>query len=262
MKKYFYLAGLGLLLSSCGGESTPGGDSDSTKTDTVAALPANSAIDPALLAKFTVSTAIPFAQDSAYLASMILNDTNKLTADELRYLSYGFVDTEVSYEGLIPVEDALFFDSLKADGSYDGYIETADIGMMIRSEAHVAQKVKVDDSTDVLLWVVDFGTYEACPYASGKILYGSVLRNGVVTSTTILGEDSGGADAPVWSTTVSLVSMTSNGITVFKTDQNCAGEADEEGNEAVDVSTLDFILSIDENGVWKQEPIVVTEEPL
>jgi hypothetical protein len=258
MKKYFYFAGLGLLLSSCGGESTPGGDSDTTKTDTVAALPGNTAIDPALLAKFTVSTELPFMQDTAYLAEMILNDTNKLTTDELRYLSYGFVDTEVSYEGLIPVEDAFFFDSLKADGSYEGYIETADIGMMIRSDAHVAQKVKLDDSTDVLLWVVDFGTYEACPYASGRILYGSVLRNGVVTSSTILGEDSGGADAPIWSTTVSLVSMTSQGVSVFKTDHNCAGEADEEGNEAVDVSTVDFILTIDANGVWKQEPVAVT----
>lgn len=242
-------------MSSCGGESVTGSDYDTTKTDPVADVPANSAIDPELLAKFTVSTTIPFMQDSTYLTGMTLSDTSKLAADEVRYLSYGFVNTDVSYEGLIPVQDALFFDSLKADGSYEAYIEAADIGMMVRSDAFIAQKVKLDDSTDILLWVVDYSTYEACPYGAGKVLYGSVMRRGQVTSSTILGETSNWADAPVWSSTVSQVSITSEGISVFKTDQNCTGEADQEENEAVDISTLDFILSIDENGVWKQEPV-------
>src|SRR5687768_14370396 len=137
MKKYFYLAGLGILLGSCGGSSTPGGDQDTTQTDSLAVVPGNIDIDEAaLLAKFTVSTGLPFVQDSAYLPALPKNDTTKLTADEMRYLSFGFVNTEVSYEGLVPVEDALFFDSLHTTGSIDGYMEAVDIGMMIRSDAY------------------------------------------------------------------------------------------------------------------------------
>jgi len=253
MKNIFYLTTLALLISS---SETTDHNTDSTNTDTVAMRPANIDIDVnALLAKFTIAAPMPFVQDTLYLEGLNLNDTNSLSSDEVKYLSYGFVETDVSYEGLSPVQDVLFFDSLQADGSYESYISAVDIGMMVRSDAFVAQKVIVDDSTSVLLWIVDYATYEACPYASGKILYGSVLRNGEVTSCTILGEDSGGADAPIWSTTLILVSITKTGITVFKTDENCGGEVDEKDQDIVDLSHLDFILTIDENGVWKQEPV-------
>jgi len=256
MKNIFYISSLGLLLSSCGGESaTSENVTDTAKTDIAALVPENDEINQALLEKFKISTELPFVQDSVYLANLSYSDTNALTVDEAKYLSFGFVDSDVSYRGLSPVDDFYFFDSLKVNDGYESFMEVIDIGMMIRSDAFIAQKVIVDDSTSILLWIVDYATYEACPYASGKVLYASVLRNNVVTSCTILGEDSSGADAPIWSETLSLLSLTKAGYWVSKRDRNCAGEVDAEENDLVDESSIDYILIIDAKGVWKLEPV-------
>jgi len=257
MKNIFYISSLGLLLSSCGGESaTSENVTDTAKTDTAVLVPENDEINQALLEKFKISTELPFVQDSVYLANLSYSDTNALTVDEAKYLSFGFVDSDASYRGLSPVDDFYFFDSLKVNDEYDSFIEVVDIGMMVRSNAFIAQKIVIDDSTSVLLWIVDFATYEACPYSAGTILYGSVLRNNVVTSCTILGEDSSGADAPIWSETLSVLSMTKAAFSVNKEDRNCGGDVDPEENEIVNESSQIFNLTIDENGSWKLEPEV------
>jgi len=262
MKNFFYIAGLGVILSACGGESTtPENNSTDTvqiTTDTVAIVPSNAPISPALLAKFKVNSNLPFVQDSAWLGDLELEAA--LTADEVKYLTFGFVDTDISWSGMSPVEDFLFFDSLAAADEYDAYVETADIGMTVYSDAYVAQKVTLDDSTQILLWVVNHGTADSCPFGAGRVLYGSVLRNNAVASCTILGEDFAGADPPVWDEGLTLVSVKKDGISVWKRYKSGGGETDEEGNELIDETIEDFILGMDANGAWKQEEIVISED--
>lgn len=257
MKKIFYLAGLGLILTSCGGDATPAdGTTDSTATDTLAMLDSNIVIDvDALLAKFTVSSPLPYMQDTSFLLDAVITDSTALTANEAVYLSYGFVENSISYLSQGPIQDFIFFDSLKTSGEYEQYVEVADIGMMVRSEAFVAQKVVVDDSTTLLLWCVSFATYEACPYSSGTVLYATVLRNNAVTSCTIIGEDSAGADAPIWSETRSVASLKVGDYSVWTEDRNCGGDVDEEGNDMVDESTKEFKLTITPQGVWEVEEL-------
>lgn len=257
MKNIFYLLGLSLFMLSCGGDAeTTNQNSDSTTTDTVAMTTPNIVIDVnALLAKFTTVATIPFQQDSNYLADLELSDSNALTANEAIYLSYGFVDNEISYSGIYPIQDFLFFDSLKTAGEYESYVEVVDIGMMVVSDAFVAQKIILDDSTSVLLWCVSYSTYEACPYSSGTILYATVFKNNVATSCTIVGEDGGGADAPVWSETLSLCSFKVGDYSVWSRDRNCGGDVDEEGNEMVDEFIKEFKLTINPQGVWEVESL-------
>lgn len=251
MKQFIYLFGLGLLLTACSGESnTTTTNSDTTKTDTLALLP-NIDIDVnSLLSKFTVSVNEPFIQDTLYLAEKVsMSDTTALAIDEIKYLSYNYIENEMSFSGKSSIDDAMFFDSLKANNEYEGYVEVIDIGMMKDAKAYVAQKVVLDETTTLLLWFVDYGTYEACPYSSGKTLYASVFQNNEVKSCTLIGEDSSSGDAPYWSSDMILVSITKDKITALKKDSN-GGDTDEEGNEITFESSTEYELTIDENGVW------------
>ncbi|MBK9590081.1 MAG: hypothetical protein IPO32_00865 [Crocinitomicaceae bacterium] len=110
MKQFIYLFGLGLLLTACSGESTTTtSNSDTTKTDTLAMLP-NIAIDlNALLSKFSVSTSEPFVQDTLYLAENVsMSDITALTTDEIKYLSYNYIENEMSFSGKSSIDDAMF----------------------------------------------------------------------------------------------------------------------------------------------------------
>lgn len=259
MKIHLATIALGLLLTSCGGESgTPAGDSDTTKTDTVVVIP-NITIDvPSLLAKYPAVSAVPFNQDSAYLAEMEMSDSAKLRADEVRFLSFNFVESDLSYSGKSSIDDALFFDSLKTAGGYESYVEVLDIGMMKDANAYAAQHIALDDSTGLLLWYVDFGTYEACPYFSGKTLYASVFRNNEVKSCTLIGESSGGGDAPYWSETQILFSVENGKMIATKTDRN-GGDTDEEGNDIVSESLVTYELVI-VDGMWQVTEVTAPVE--
>lgn len=261
MKTILYPIAFTLLLTSCGGDtSTTTTTADTTGTDTLAMLP-NIEIDvDALLSKFAISVNAPFIQDSLYLAEKVgMTDTTALTADEIKYLSYNFIENDMSYSGKSSIDEALFFDSLKANNEYEGYLEVIDIGMMADVKAYLAQKVVLDETTTLLLWFIDFATYEACPYSSGKVLYASVFRNNEIKSCTLIGEDSAGGDPPYWGENLTLVSISADKITAVKRDRN-GGDTDEEGNEMVDEITTEFELTIDANGVWTVTQ--VAEEPV
>lgn len=251
MKKLVYLLPFAVVLTSCGGDATVNDTaSDSTKTDSTAVLNPNISIDLAgLLAKFPASTALPFEQDSAYLVDQTMEDSFKLTGDEAKYLSYNFVESDILFSGKTTIDDVVFFDSLKLSGGYDGYVEVLDLGMMKDANAYAAERLKLDDSTELLMWYIDFGTYEACPYFSGKYLYASIFRNNQITSCIAIGEDSGGGDAPYWSETTTLCAITSGKISATRVDRN-GGETDEEGNDMVSESTTTFTIQI-VNGQWE-----------
>lgn len=255
MKKFLYAAICGFALTSCGGESAETTQTtDSTAVDTTALVNANITIDVnALLGKYDAPLALPFIQDSAYLEELEMTDSSSLTGDEVRFLSYNFVDSDLSYSAKSSIDDVLFFDSLRLNDAYDGYVEVLDIGMMKDAYAYVTENIKLDDSTNLLLWAIDFTTYEACPFFAGTTLYASVFRNNQVQSCTLIGETSGGGDAPYWSETYIRCSIEHGKISATKIDRN-GGDTDEEGNDLVTESTSAFTFEI-VNGSW-----VVTEE--
>lgn len=241
------------FLMACGGNPETTKHSDTTAVEVIDSVVLDSNIiinTDALMAKYSSEITLPFTPDSTWLIDIELTDSNMLTADEAIYLSYGYVTSDISYQATTCVDDFVFFDSLKQHDEYDAYIETVGLGQMVKSDAYVVQKIILNDSTELLLWLVDFATYEACPYSAGRVLYASVWRNGHITSSTIIGEDSGGGDAPYWGGTSVLPNFTSTGFTVTRKEINGEGEVDENDNEIVTTEQYDFILEISPEGVW------------
>lgn len=252
MKNIFYVLSFAFLISSCGGESVETTQTtDTTSTDTVAAVIPIIDIDmTALMSKFATKAELPFIQDSMLLADKYeVPSDSALLRDQVIYLGFNFQSSDLAYSGDTYIDDFLFFDSLHTAGEYEGYVEILDIGMMKQADAFSLSEIVIDENTSVLLWYITFSTYEACPYSSGTMLYASVLKNNVVTSCTVIGEDSGGADAPYWGSTLSMCSLTKDKMIVTKIDKN-GGDTDEEGNDIVSESISEFELTIDENGVW------------
>ena len=89
-------------------------------------------------------------------------------------------------------------------------------------------------------------------------MYEIFLKNNFAKSCTIIGEDGGDADAPVWSETLSLCSFKLNDYSVWSRDRHCGGDVDEEGNELVDEFIKEFKLTINPQGVW--EVVLISPE--
>ena len=140
-------------------------------------------------------------------------------------------------------------------GTYEDYVNNIDIGMMKESEANIHQKLIIDANNYIMLWSISYSTYEACPYASGTIVFGTYFNNNVAQNTATLGEDSGGGDAPYWGGTLITSQISSTAIITQKYEVN-GGDMDEEtGEEIIDRTDNTYNIALTELGfeVVKEE---------
>jgi hypothetical protein len=103
---------------------------------------------------------------------------------------------------------------------------------MARTEASAMQLVNLNDSADLFLWVLDYSSYEACPYYSGTTIYGSLFVNRKFKNTAAIGDISGGGDPPVWGGTLITSNIRENRIEIR--------ELQEFGDEMYDEETEEY----------------------
>lgn len=257
MKNIIILFISATALFSCGGNSTStttqSNDSLNTavSNDSISVLEEKISIDlPMLLAKYPKAKSFPYKADSIYFDDLITDFSSPLTGQEVLFLSQSMVSISFAY-GTHSIEDFVFIDSLKAIDKYDGYVDTLDLGMTKESDAAVVDKLVLNDSTTLLLWYINYSTYEACPYGHGAYLFASILQNESVISCVQLGENSGGADAPYWGSTLTTFKLTNTGAKITKINTN-GGDEDEEGNEIVERSSEKFELILVDN-IWMEQ---------
>ena len=234
-----------LFLFGCGGnpEDQITSQKDSVTVDNAVDSTLNSVIDLGLLRRFTFSADLPFESDSLYFENLMLEHDSVLSKADVMYLTYGFLETEISNAASYKLLNFYEIDSIKLSGGYDEYVENLDLGMMKESDAYIDRKIKLDDSTTLLVWYLTYSTYEACPYASGTLLFASVLYDNVVTSSTLIGENSGSGDAPYWGETSTCCHLTENSFSAGKKEMN-GGDEDEEGNEIVEKEYAEYGFQI------------------
>lgn len=255
MKKYLVLFIASTLVMSCGG-NTENNNNNSTDTlqvehnDSSSLKPQSIVVDVdnMLQTNFSETAKLPYKIGDEFYENLPL-EANILATDFVKFLSQNFVETDLSYSGLSSIQDVVFFDSLKLAEEYESYCEMLDIGMMKDATAHSICQLSMDESTTLLIWFVDFATYEACPYFAGKTVYASVLKNNQIVSCTLIGEDSGGGDAPYWSENLIESTISTNNVKSVKYDRS-GGETDEEGNEIVDESETAYELILSADGMW------------
>ncbi len=123
--------------------------------------------------------------------------------------------------------------------------------MMARSEASAVQLISLDDSTDLFLWLVDYSSYEACPYSAGKSIYGSLFVNKEFRNTALIGDESGGGDPPVWGSTIITSEISSEVIKLLEVQE--FGDEDENYEEVISRDEYHHLLKIQDGYLVETE---------
>jgi hypothetical protein len=123
---------------------------------------------------FAGQLVLPLNIDSAFI---VRQDTAQpLAYSALRSMKAEFATIENEKQLQYYINDFCKIDSMRSLGQYSKYTEGLDIGMMQNATAYRLGNIRLKDKTDLLLWRLNFSSYEACPNYSGIFVVGSLRR--------------------------------------------------------------------------------------
>lgn len=145
--------------------------------------------------KFKTGRTLPFKADTALFFHLEGGDS--LTGTDVRALAGSWFKHDLVSN--VQYEFAEFYkiDSLKATGGYPSYVDSLDIGQTKDSKAYAVCRLAYDSVTTLLVWALTASSYEACPYFSGQTVYFTVLHNGKIQESFLLGAYESAGDPPV-----------------------------------------------------------------
>lgn len=260
----FILAGLFLFSCNSSEKANEKSDnSDSTDTthvsedsivvDTVSAfIPELSEDLKQLLARSTSNLELPLDLDSAKLSSVLKMCEEALSVDEVKILSSNIISHSYSANSKYWIEKFYEIEGLKAKGKYEDYVDGLDIGMLRDIDASIGPIIVVDSSKKIMLWKVSYGSFEACPYFSGEVLMATIMVNNEIINCALVGEFSGGGDAPYWSDTFISSLIENDGFRSIQINSS-GGDEDEEGNEIIETKKTDIYINITSEGFVEEK---------
>lgn len=245
MKKLFYFAlcGLPFLFVNCGGndasENTSNTDSLTTDTsfaDTLTLVPVRTSIDvTALLERVDTIFTLPFSlnEEDVESWSMEAGYESDLSNGEVQHLAFEITDNDYSNYAMFSISEFADLDSMIIKGEYDDYVENLDLGEVESAYANLIGRINLSENQFLLLWSTDYSTVQACPYGHGFYVWATLFTNEIAINTTLIAENSGGADAPYWNSRTISCSITSKKIELQIVDGE-GGEMDEETDEEIE----------------------------
>jgi hypothetical protein len=166
----------------------------------------------AILDKSDTTYSLPYNVDTNFVHAINYlerSDESALSYLNGQYLAERLLENSPTFNGEYYIKIFCELDSLKSVGAYEEYVRNLDIGMMQVADAFVEGMIQLNDQKQVLLWSINYSTYEACPFASGAAVYGTLLDNYEVINTMLLAEVSSGGDPPSWGDTNVSTEITS-----------------------------------------------------
>jgi len=95
------------------------------------------------------------------------------------------------------VFEVLRLNHLKRMSQYEDYVNLLDLGQLKDANAYWIGRIEKGD-TALILWNVQYSSYEACPFYAGNEIFVSLIHEGIVKKCVKIGEYSSGGDAPYW----------------------------------------------------------------
>ena len=158
----------------------------------------------AIIGKSDTTYSLPAAVDTNFVHNIDFferSDESAMSYLNGQYLTEQLLESSPTFNGEYYIKIFCELDSLKSVGAYEEYVRNLNIGMMQVADAFVEGIIQLDDQKQILLWSINDSTYEACPFASGAAVYGTLLDNYEVKNTMLLAEVSSGGDPPAWGDT-------------------------------------------------------------
>ena len=143
----------------------------------------------AIIGKSDTTYSLPAAVDTNFVHNIGFferSDESAMSYLNGQYLTEQLLESSPTFNGEYYIKIFCELDSLKSVGAYEEYVRNLDIGMMQVADAFVEGIIQLDDQKQILLWSINYSTYEACPFASGAAVYGTLLDNYEVKNTMLL----------------------------------------------------------------------------
>jgi len=188
---------------------------------------------------------LPLKLDSTYILHADTSD--KLHHYQIRNLKSCFPDTLFKTGLRSLINEFCEIDSLKENGAYEEYLKKIDIGMTKSSISYKIGYVTLATGLNVFLWGIEYSSYEACPYFSGKILIATFVNESGKNSSFIISESSGAGDPPatgktdLWCTITKEGSFQLNGINISD-DIDVPGVETETTTTTIDLTKNTFSM--------------------
>jgi hypothetical protein len=214
MRSLIYLISLTLIASSCTGENdSNGADNDNPISDIDTMTIEEPEPIPLVLQTFpeelsNLSSSFDTLQFPFTLKHEVLDkheSKGEFSSKQLEFLSQNYTDKAV--ESYAYLNDALKMYERKQKGTYQTYVDNLDLAQLKDATAHPYGQLNLDTAI-VLLWTVNYSSFEACPFYTGKDLYASVIQNDSVQTTVYLGNESSGGDPPMFAETFMNLEIT------------------------------------------------------
>ncbi len=211
-----------------------------------------------LMMKFDQVMDAPLNLDSVAIEEWYddeLRMISSLNYKEIEFFSQGLLKHSRLHDGKYTLENFMELDSIKRYNGYEEYMENIDLAMTVIAEANALKKLMVSENKYFMIWGVYTATYEACPYYSGTLLFATLVENNEVKNTTLVGEISGGADAPYWGSTMLTSTIDTSGIHIQIEEMN-GGDYDEETEEEIiDYSEESYRIVFGDLGLEVEEEV-------
>ena len=137
----------------------------------------------------------PFLLNQDAIDNLSLSD-NVLSQEEVELLSQYMVIKPAFSDIESRLDSYFYYNQLIDSIGEEAYQNQIDLGMTQYFDAYLHYRVDLTKKKYLLIWSLDYGTYEACPYYAGQYVLATLCADGKISNTVFIGEDSGGGDPP------------------------------------------------------------------
>lgn len=216
MKPVLYFAFVTLLLTSCLGKEIK--SSPDEKTIEFPQLIQEKLGDFPLIA-------LPYQIDSTFFDkdSNATYDNGNLSIEMVKLLASPLASDDASNRERYYLNDFYQIAEAKANGKYHELKKDLDIGMTENAQCKSIGRLEFGDSMSIVIWEIEYKSFDACPFFTGHHVLGSLIKDGKVISCMQLASHESSADAPMSIEMFQLTSIASNGVITVKT-HSCTNE--------------------------------------
>jgi hypothetical protein len=153
---------------------------------------------------------LPLVLDTTFVMKADTNE--RISFSQVRGLKTKFADHPALDLVSYPLNEFCRIDSLKENEVYADYVKGLDIGMTKNSIAFKVGWLEFDNGTKLFLWGLNYTSFEACPFFSGKVILGTFVNEKNENTTFVIAERSGGGDPPSMGNTDVTAKITADGV--------------------------------------------------
>ena len=211
LKKFILFGLLSTVLFSCNSENTENASKEKSLIEYPDEIKSFVALFSNLDADFKLNN--EFIADSTRNTSK-----NKLTLEQVKLLSQNLSKDEMTDINEYYLKDYFKIEASKLNKTYEKYLEKLDIGMMKDANCFAIGKIEMGDSVSILIWKMEFTSYEACPVYYGTNFLATVISGKAVVQTLQIACNETAADAPFASEINQEFSISKKGIVKIKSE--------------------------------------------